>query len=250
MKQIILIFSLFLSVLGTSAQTATDLVNEGLALETKFKSNEALAKYEAALKLEPTNIKALHKASLLLSQIGEQQTTNAAKTGYYNKAASYSELCMKTDPREADGYFTMAVALGKKSLIASSEEKLKYASQIKKLCELAIKFDPNHAGANHILGRLNREIANMSSIKVMAAKALYGGVPEGCSFENAEKYFSRAMQLRPKYVLYYYDAALNYKYLGDKTKAKELLTQAIAFPNQSAEDDQRKADCKKLLGEL
>lgn len=247
MKKIFLLICLSGLFTAAFSQSATELIGEGKKYIAQFKQKEALDKFEAAIAKEPANAEALHNASYMLSQLGEKQKDNTGKKGYFDKAKDYAIRAIKANEKEDEAHFVYAVALGKLSLISSSEEKLKNAKLIKSEAERAIALNPKHAGAYHILGRLNREIANMSAIKVMAAKSLFGGIPEGCSFENAENYFTKAMELRPNYILYHYDAALNYEYMGKKDKAKALLQKAITFPLQVPEDPYRLNDCKNLL---
>lgn len=247
MHKLIYTLSLVACSLIGFAQSAAELTVEGKKLNNQFKQKEALEKFEAAIAKDPSNVEALHSASFLLSQLGEKQANNEAKRPYFEKARDYAQKAIKLNDKEDEAHFVYAVALGRLSLIAGSEEKLKNAKLIKSEAERTIALNPKHAGAHHILGRLNREIANMSSIKVMAAKALFDGIPENCSFEKAEEYFTKAIELRPNYILYYYDAALNYDYMGKKDKAKALLQKALTLPMSVPEDPFRVNDCKNLL---
>lgn len=247
MKKALYVSALLLVSTLLHAQSANELVSEGKKLINQFKQKEALDKFEAAIVKEPTNAEALQNASYMLSQLGEKQKDNEAKKPYFEKARDYAVKAIKLNDKDDENHFVYAVALGRLSLIAGSEEKLKNAKLIKAEAERTIQLNPKNAGGYHILGRLNREIANMSAVKVMAAKAVFGGIPEGCSFDNAEKYFSKAMELRPNYILYYYDAALNYDYMGKKSQAKTLLQKAVTLPLAVPEDPYRINDCKNLL---
>lgn len=228
-------------------QSIEALITEGKRLQSIYKEKEALDKFEAALLKDPNNVEALHHASILLSKEGERQSSKEAKKPYFEKARNYSLKAIKLNEKEPEAHFTHAVALGRLSLLADSEEKLKNAKVIKQEAERTIQLNPRHAGAHHILGRLNREIANMSPIKVMAAKALYDGVPEGCTFEKAATYFQKAIELDPNYILYYYDAALNYEYWNKQDQAVSVLEKAIKLPLKTPDDPYRMNDCKKLL---
>jgi tetratricopeptide (TPR) repeat protein len=234
----------------SNAQDVTSLIIEGKKLKTQFKDEESIVKFEEALKKEPENIEALQLASYQLSITGERKKTKEEKQKYFERAKSYAEKAVKLDPQQAESHYDLALALGRISLLADSEEKLKNAKLIKSEAEKAIALDPKHAGAYHILGRLNREIANMSAIKVMAAKALYGGIPEDCTFTKANDYFQKAIALNPKYILYYYDAALNFDYMNKKAEAKKLLEKALTLPMSTPDDPYRINDCKRLLEKL
>lgn len=250
MRRLIITASMLLYFGLAFAQTESieALIADGKKLESIYKEKEALQKFETALLKDPNNVEALYRASMLLSKEGERQSNKEAKKPYFEKAKTYSQKAIKLNEKEPEAHFTYAVALGRLSLLADSEERLKNAKLIKQEAERTIQLDPSHAGGYHILGRLNREIANMSPIKVMAAKALYDGVPEGCTFEKAEKFFQKAIELKPGYILYYYDAALNYDYWDKQDMAKNLLEKALKLPMKTPDDPFRVNDCKKLLG--
>ncbi len=247
---ILLIISLFTFQAHTIAQDVNQLLTDAKKLQDQYKEALALQKFELILKKEPNNKEALQHTSYLLSIEGDRKKTTEEKKIYFNNAKKFAEQALKLDNTDAENHYNLALALGRISMISSSEEKLKYAKQIKAEAEIAIKLDPKHAASYHMLGRLNREIANMSSIKVMAAKALYGGVPENCTFEKAEGYFNKAIQFRSNYILYYYDAAVNADYNNKKSEAKKLLEKAIALPMLTPDDPYRIQDCKALLKKL
>lgn len=250
MKHFLLIAFLLTGQALMAQQTVESLISDGKKLEAQFKEKEALQKYQAALLKDADNIEALCKVSYILSKEGERMKEKTTKQNYFNKAAEYSLKAIKLNDKFPDAHYTYAVALGRISLMASNEEKLKNAKLIKQEAERTLQLDSKHAGAYHIMGKLNSEIANMNIIKVMAAKALYGGVPEGCTYEKATDFYNKAIENRPNYILYYYDAAVNFNYMGRKDKAKELLNKAIALPMQTPDDPYRIQDCKSLLAKL
>lgn len=250
MKQLHLLSFFILLTITAFAQDIETLLAEGKRLKAQYKEQEALSKFESVLKKEPDNEVALQQASYLLSVTGDRQKSREQQVASYERAQSYAQAGIRLNEKNAEHHFNYALALGRLSLLADSEGRLKNAKLIKQQAERALVLDPKHAGANHIMGRLNREISNMSSVKVLAAKALYGGVPENCSFAQAELYFQKAMQNRPGYILYYYDAALNYVYMGKKDEARKLLEKAVSLPMITPDDPYRVNDCKALLAKL
>ena len=249
-KSTFLIISIFCIYSNSFAQDLAARCNEAIRLQDQYKEAIALQKFDNILKKEPDNLTALQHASYLYSIEGERKKTDAEKRNYFGIAKKYAEKALNIETENAENHYNIALALGKISLLSGSEEKLRYAKQIKAEAEIAIKINPKHAPSYHILGRLNREIANMSSIKVMAAKALFGGVPENCTFEKAENYFSKAIAFRPNYILYYYDAALNASYMNKNAEAKKLLEKALSLPMLTPDDPYRVQDCKALLKKL
>ncbi len=247
MKKIFLSILLLASTLGAVAQNSAALLAEGRKLEAILKEKEALEKYEAAISADANNAQAYAEASFMLSQTGNRTKDAATKKIAFDKAMTYAQKAIKLNDKLSEAHYAYAVAMGRVSLLASSEERLKYAKQIKTEAERSIALDAKQAGGYYILGKLNREISNMSSIKIIAAKALYGGVPEGCSFTKAEEYFNKAIELKPNYILYMYDAAINLQYAGKKDKAKTMMNAAIAAKMTTLDDPYTVSDAKKWV---
>ena len=243
---------LFLLIAGTvmGQQTIESMMAEARKYEFAFKEKEALEKYKEVLLKNANEQEALTSASYLYSKVGERSTEKTLRLDYFNKAAALAQKAIKQNNKDPEAHYAYAVALGRLSLMASSEEKLKNAKLIQTEAEKTLSLDAKHAGANYILGRLNSEISNMSTLKVMAAKALFGGIPEGCTFEKATSYFNKAMEYKPNYILYYLDAAQNFVYMGKKAEAKLLLIKAIELPMSTPDDPYRVQDCKRLLEKL
>ena len=248
-NQIILLALIFVNSL-LFAQDIPAQLNEAIRLQDQYKESIALQKFDNIIRKDPENMIALQHASYLYSIEGERKKTETEKRSYFVIAKKYAEKALSLETENAENHYNLALALGKISLLSGSEEKLRYAKQIKTEAEIAIKINPKHAPSFHVLGRLNREIANMSSIKVMAAKALFGGVPETCTFEKAENYFIKAIANRPNYILYYYDAALNASYMNKNAEAKKYLEKALSLPMLTPDDPYRVQDCKALLKKL
>lgn len=69
MRKLLIVLSLFTVSLGLSAQTIDDLVSEGIKLHDKGKYQDALDKYDEALKLDPSNSTVLFEKSYSLMML-------------------------------------------------------------------------------------------------------------------------------------------------------------------------------------
>ncbi|MCH8317029.1 MAG: tetratricopeptide repeat protein, partial [Bacteroidetes bacterium] len=83
-----------------------------------------------------------------------------------------------------------------------------------------------------------------------AANLLFGGVPEGASFEKAIKHYKTAIQIRPDYILYYYDLAVTYEEIDEDQKAIASLEKAIKLRPITPDDPGRLKNCRELLVDL
>ena len=116
--------------------------------------------------------------------------------------------------------------------------------------DLAIKYNPNHAGAWHVLGKWNYEVSNLNFAEKAAANTLFGGIPEGASVANAIDCYKKAIQLRPDYILYYLDLAIAYDNLQDDVNAIATLKAAVMLKLITEDDPTYMQQCKDMLMKL
>jgi tetratricopeptide (TPR) repeat protein len=229
-----------------------ELVATGHRLRDGHKEALALVKYDEALKLNPNHYEALHNASLMHSLVGSRlpESDVDPKTIYFRKAKDFADRAIKQNPTDAEGYFVMGVALEKIALISSSKERVASSADIKKNAETALRYNPQHAGAWHILGRWNAKVANLNFAEKAAANMLFGGIPQGASNQNAVNCFQNALRYRPNYILYMFDLANSYHTLGNTAKCKETLQALLKLKPVTEDDPTTMEEAKMILAEL
>lgn len=82
---------------------------------------------------------------------------------------------------------------------------------------------------------------------------LFGGVPEGGSYDKAIEYFAKAVESEPGYMLHIYELAVSYHERGNKNDnvyAKAWLKKAVTMPARSEDDKVTLVKCNALLKEL
>jgi tetratricopeptide (TPR) repeat protein len=244
----LLFVSLFsiLTFLKTTAQDATAVVAEAEKLEAVPDEAAALKKYKEALKLQPTNLKALCKSSELCSRIGQRQKVTKTRDDYYTAAKIYAETALKVAPNSSEANTSMAIALGRATLTKSGKEKVTAAKDLKKYVDAAIKANPNNFLSWHVLGRWHYEISNLNAIERAAVKVLYGGFPAS-SLKEGIAAFEKAKALSPGFILNYLELAKAYHRNDDDTKAKATITAMLQLPNHTEDDPSIKETGQKLL---
>lgn len=235
---------------ATAQSTVAELMESGARLRNSNNEALALTKYNKVLEIEPGNYEALHVASLLYSRVGHRLPEKEKKTVYFRKAKDLADRAIKANPTDAEGYFVMSVAMGRIALIAGSKERVAASEDIKQNAETALRYNPSHAGAWHILGRWNIKVANLSFAERAAANLLFGGLPEGASNANAIKCYQNALKFSPNYILYMYDLAGAYVYNKQKDQAKETLRKLIALKASNEDDPAIQEEAKMMLDEL
>lgn len=236
MKKAVSLLCLLLLTTVAFGQTVDELMASGIKLQNANNESLALVKYKKVLELDKNNYEALHRASLLYSRVGHRMAEKEKKSEYFRKAKDLAQRAIEQNPTDAEGYFVMSVAMGRIALIAGSKERVAASTDIKKNAETALRYNKNHAGAWHILGRWNIKVANLNFAERAAANVLFGGLPEGASNENAIKCYKNALTYKPNYILYMYDLAGAYNYAKQTDKCKETLDKMLKLKPKTQDD--------------
>jgi len=239
-----LLFFISLSLTSVS-QDVTALVREADRLEDAPNELGALNKFKEALQIQPTHVHALSKSSELCSRIGSRETNAATRDAWFKAALAYANKAIQVAPLNDQANVSMAMILGKSTLVKSGKEKLKNARAIKHHLDVAIKTNPNNYLAWHILGRWNYEISKVSAVERAGAKLFYGGVPLGSS-KNAIMYFEKSRTLMPNLILNDLSLANAYHHDGQVSKAIAILKAVQPLQAHTEDDAKHKADALKL----
>src|SRR4051812_10928991 len=130
----------------------------------KMDPSGQLRHYEAALAEAPNDYEALYKASWAAVDAGLLAPDPAAARALYAKAESYARRAIQLNPQGADGHFAVANALGRTALSLGKRDRVKYATEIREHAMEALRLNPRHDGALHVMGSWNAEIMRLSGV--------------------------------------------------------------------------------------
>ena len=214
MKTLIFFFSVFVSA-GLSAQTQDDIYKQALKLKSEGRYEDALTEFQKLLKADSSRIEYLTNASFIYSKLGNRQKVETERQRYFQKSEYLAKKAIGINPNNAEGHYTYALAIARQNEYASTKTKIANAKLIRMECDLALKANPKHTGALHILGRWHRSIAGFNFIERGMINAFFGGVPQGGSYQDAIDCFSKAVMLEPIYMLHKYELAQTYYERGE-----------------------------------
>ncbi len=251
---------LFILLLLTTSQVsfAQDGVNEilyqkALTARQEYRYQDGLALMQIALKADSENVDYLAQTSYFMARVGQLQALEDAKMTYYHKAEYLAIKAVKLNSQNAEAHYAYALALGRINENASSKQKISNAKIMRTELDDCLKLNPEHDGAWHVLGRWHKTIAGFNAFEKFAINTLFGGVPEGGSYDAAILSFQNAIKYRPVYMLHYYELADTY-YIrdneGDKALAKDVIKQALALQNIAPDDAETRIKCELLLKKL
>ena len=211
----------------------------------------ALAHYEAALKADPDNYTALSRGAFAAVDAGKAAGDAARRSQLYLTGEQLARRAVQVRPTDAEGHFALAAAIGRRAQTMGSRDRVRFAGEVRTHALEALKHNPRHAGALHVMGMWNAEVMRLNGMARFAAKNFLGGrVFESASWNDAQRYLEQAVQIEPNRLTHRIDLAAVYLDRGDKARAREQLDFIAAAPTREAGDAQFKRDAQAMRSRL
>ena len=209
------------------AQSAADHIAMGDRDHTAMNAPGALHHYQEAIKLEPKSYEALWKATREAVDVGEY-AARAQRDSLYSEAEQYARRAVEANPNDAEGHFHLARALGRKALSLGKKDRVRYAGDVRTQALDALKFDPKHPGALHVMGMWNYNVMSLSGMTRFMAKNFLGGkVFDSANWDDAQRYMEQSVAVDPGRLVHHLDLARVYAARDNSAKAREQYELAI-----------------------
>jgi tetratricopeptide (TPR) repeat protein len=232
-------------------QSAADHVALGDREHNALNGVNALKHYEAALSVDSLNFDALIRASRESVELGRYNANEAERTALYKRAEQYARKAVAVRPNDVEGHFELAKAIGRNAQTMGTKDRVKFAGVVHDEAMAALKIDPKHAGANHVMGVWNAEVMRLNGISRFMAKNLLGGKVFGeASWDNAIKYMEAAVASQPTAITHRLDLAEVYLDRKMKDKAREQLEWIGKAPVTELNDKHYKEAAAEMLAKL
>jgi tetratricopeptide (TPR) repeat protein len=203
------------------AQSAAEHIAVGDREHAAMNAPSALHHYQEALKVDSRSYESLWKAAREAVDVGEY-APQAQRDSMYTAAELYARRAVEANPGDAEGHFHLARALGRKALSLGKRDQVKYAGDVRTQALEALKLNPKHPGALHVMGMWNYNVMRLSGMARFMAKTFLGGkVFDSANWGDAQRYMEESVAADPVRIVHHLDLARVFAARGEKEKARE-----------------------------
>jgi tetratricopeptide (TPR) repeat protein len=220
MRKLLLVAALSLTSAPLAAQENDHLIR-GDEAYAALRPVEALAHYEAAVAQDSTRYDALWKASRSLADLAEYEADKAKRADMYRRAEGFARLAVAVNPDDAEAHFHLGRALGRVALSHGPRDRVKYGKAVREQALEALRLDPDHPGALHVMGMWHAEVRRLPGIARFFAKSFLGGQVLGSArWDEAVRLLSRAVEVDPQRLAHHLDLARIYRDIDEPEQAR------------------------------
>jgi tetratricopeptide (TPR) repeat protein len=232
-------------------QSAAEHVSLGVRDLAVLNVASALKQFEAALALDPTNYDALIKAAQAAIDLGEFNPSADQRAALFRNAEDYARRAITANAGDADGHFELAQALGRNALSQGPRDRVKFAREVREQALEALKLDPKHSGALHVMGLWNAEVMRLNGFLRMIAKNFLGGqIFSEASWDAAQKYLESAVAADSLRITHRLDLGMVYADRHEKQRAIEQFEWIARAPSTDFNDPHYKELAARRLAEI
>ena len=233
------------------AQSPAEHIALGDSLYAQFKPAEALTHYVAALGADSSNYDALWKAARSEIDQAEAERDESRRDRFSKSGESYARRAIRVKADDPEAHFHLARALGRRALTVGVRDRIKFATEVRAEALEALKYNPDHPGALHVMSVWNAEIMRVNGVARFLAKNVLGGRVFGdASWDKAVSYMERAIAVDPDRIVHRLDLGKIYVDLGDKAKARAQLELVVRGRRIDFNDPAFQREAQAILDKL
>ncbi len=227
----------FPAIPGTGSQAIADparvdpRISEAHELYLDHQVVESLQLFEDVVDEYPETYEALWGAARSAVVQGLLSRGKVIQNQWYKTGESYARRATEVEPETLEALYWLLTAKGLRASQTGAREASALGGEVYDLAHKVLEMDSLHAGAHHALGLLNYRVRKLSFFERWVARTFLGAnVMNLTTWEDAERYLTRAVELRPEYILFHLD--LGHMYLNRKrmVEARIQFERALELP--------------------
>lgn len=212
---------------------------------------ESLQLFEDVIDEFPEAYEPLWAAARSAVALGLLSRGREIQNQWYRIGESYARRATEVEPDELEGLYWLLTAKGLRAAQSGGSEASALGGEVHDLAHHVLEMDSLHAGAYHALGVLNYRVQRLSWVERFVARNFMGAdVMNATSWEDAERYLTRAVELRPEYILFHLDLGRMYLHRDQMDEARRHLERALALPVLEPPDPRFQAIAERRLEEI
>ncbi len=233
------------------ARSGTDpRISEAHDLYVDHRVMESLQLFEDVIDDSPEIYEALWGAARSAIAQGLLSRGREIQNQWYKIGESYARRATEVEPENIVGLYWLLTAKGLRATQSGGREASALGGEVYDLAHQVLEMDSLHAGAYHALGVLNFRVRRLSWIQRFVARNFLGAdVMNSTSWEDAERYLLRAVELRPEYILFHLDLGRMYLNRDRKDEARSHLERVLELPVLEPPDPRFQAIAERRLPE-
>ena len=230
-------------------ESADSLIAKGDDFDRLLEASNALQFYLPANKIEPDNADLLVKIARQYRHMMSDTSVKQEKLRLGNLSLEFALHAAELAPKNSDAQLSPAISYGKMLPYMKTKDQVDATPKIKASVDRALALNPSNDTAWHILGRWNRVLADVNSIKRVLSKAIYGDLPVTTN-EEAERCLKKAIAINPNRLMHYIELGRIYAQMGRKEDAMQFIRKGLAMPEQEKDDAEQKELGRQALKKM
>ncbi len=143
--------------------------------------------------------------------IGRAEPEKDDRKCFLRMAEALARHLVFEDPNDPEARYWYSAAMGLRAAEEGGRTQVRLAERAHEQSRLTLTIAPDHAGAQHVLGRLHAAVMRLGGFKRFVATQILGGKAlSEASWETAESFLAAAAKLQPEVPDHHYELGILY----------------------------------------